>query len=138
MRIPVLPVPGAPCPASPVARRLAAAQQADCDEKGPRSGRRKDYLTDPPFVTPVPERPAMSLPSYSDVFAIDHDRDYDEEIGVGDLVRSGANHFPHFEVIAVHGDKAWVRNVANGADHLAPLVRCRRVRPPAAPTMVAE
>jgi len=70
----------------------------------------------------------MSLSSYSDVFAINHDRDYDEEIRVGDLVRSGANHHPHFEVIAVHGDKAWVRNVANGSDHLAPLARCRRLQ----------
>jgi hypothetical protein len=69
----------------------------------------------------------MSLSSYSDVFAINHDRDYDEEIRVGDLVRSGQNHFPHFEVIALSGDKAWVRNVVNGADHLAPLSRCRRI-----------
>jgi hypothetical protein len=70
----------------------------------------------------------MSLSSYSDVFSIRHDRDYDEEIYAGDLVRSGANLFPHFEVIAVHGDKAWVRNVQNGADHLAPLSRCRKIQ----------
>jgi hypothetical protein len=69
----------------------------------------------------------MTLSSYSDVFSIDHDRGYDEDIRVGDLVATGANMFPHFEVIAVHGDKAWVRNVANGADHLALLARCRRI-----------
>jgi hypothetical protein len=69
----------------------------------------------------------MSLSSYSDVFSIRHDRDYDEDIQAGDLVRSGTNLFPHFEVIAVHGDKAWVRNVQNGADHLAPLTRCRKI-----------
>ena len=69
----------------------------------------------------------MSLSSYSDVFAIDHDRAYDEEIRVGDLVRTGPNLFPHFEVVAVHGDKAWVRNVQNGSDHLALLSRCRRI-----------
>ena len=40
----------------------------------------------------------MSLSSYSDVFAINHDRDYDEEISPGDLVRTGPNLFPHFEV----------------------------------------
>ena len=73
----------------------------------------------------------MSLSSYSDVFAIRHERDYDEEIRVGDLVRSGPNHFPHFEVIAVSGDKAWVRNVGDGADHLAFLSRCRRIDAPA-------
>ena len=71
----------------------------------------------------------MSLSSYSDVFAISHDRDYEEDIAPGDIVRSGPNLFPHFEVIAVHGDKAWVRNVQTGADHLAPLARCRRIEP---------
>jgi hypothetical protein len=69
----------------------------------------------------------MSLSSYSDVFAIDHDRGYDEEIVPGDMVRTGPNLYPHFEVLAVHGDKAWVRNVANGADHLALLSRCRKI-----------
>ncbi|CAN7228199.1 hypothetical protein LJR225_000920 [Phenylobacterium sp. LjRoot225] len=70
----------------------------------------------------------MSLSSYSDVFSIRHEREYDEEILAGDLVRSGTNLFPHFEVIAVHGDMAWVRNVQNGADQLAPLSRCRKIQ----------
>jgi len=69
----------------------------------------------------------MSLSSYSDVFSISHERGYDEEIRAGDLVRSGPNLFPHFEVVAVHGDKAWVRNVQNGSDHLALLSRCRKI-----------
>lgn len=69
----------------------------------------------------------MSLSSYSDVFQINHEREYEEEIRAGDLVRTGPNHFPHFEVVAVHGDKAWVRNVSNGADHLAMVSRCRRI-----------
>jgi hypothetical protein len=71
----------------------------------------------------------MSLSSYSDVFSISHERDYEEEICVGDLVRSGPNLFPHFEVVAVNGDKAWVRNVQTGADHLALLSRCRKIQP---------
>ncbi|HEX4709106.1 hypothetical protein [Phenylobacterium sp.] len=65
--------------------------------------------------------------SYSDVFSISHDREYDEEILVGDLVRSGPNLFPHFAVIAVNGDKAWVRDVQNGTDHLALVSRCRKI-----------
>jgi hypothetical protein len=69
----------------------------------------------------------MSLSSYSDVFSISHEREYEEDIGVGDLVRTGPNLFPHFEVVAVHGDKAWVRNVVNGADHLAMISRCRKI-----------
>jgi hypothetical protein len=80
----------------------------------------------------------MSLSSYSDVFSISHDRDYDEEILVGDLVRTGPNLFPHFEVLAVHGDKAWVRNVANGADHLALIVRCRKINGQAPLAQAAE
>ncbi|MGA0604775.1 hypothetical protein ACO2Q0_02140 [Phenylobacterium sp. VNQ135] len=69
----------------------------------------------------------MSLSSYSDVFAIDHERGYEETIAPGDLVRTGPNLYPHFEVLAVHGDKAWVRNVLTGADHLAILTRCRKI-----------
>jgi len=77
----------------------------------------------------------VTLSSYSDVFSIDHDRGYAEEIQPGDLVRTGSNLFPHFEVVAVHGDKAWVRNVQNGTDHLAILSRCRKINGPAAPTL---
>jgi len=69
----------------------------------------------------------MSLSSYSDVFSISHERGYEEDIQAGDIVRTGPNLFPHFEVVAVHGDKAWVRNVVNGADHLALLSRCRKI-----------
>ena len=69
----------------------------------------------------------MSLSSYSDVFAIEHDRGYDEEIRVGDIVRTGPNLYPHFEVVALHGEKAWVRNTDTGADHLALVARCRRI-----------
>lgn len=69
----------------------------------------------------------MTLSSYSDVFAISHEREYDEDIQAGDLVRTGPNLYPHFEVLAVHDDKAWVRNVQNGADHLALISRCRKI-----------
>lgn len=77
----------------------------------------------------------MSVLSYSDVFSIDHERGYDEHIEAGDIVRTGPNLFPHFEVIAVHGDKAWVRNLQNGTDHLAFLARCRKIN--GAPTALA-
>lgn len=71
----------------------------------------------------------MTLSSYSDVFSINHDREHDEDIHPGDLVRTGDNHFPHFEVLAVHGDKAWVRDILSGVDALAKLSRCRRISP---------
>ncbi|WP_395672730.1 hypothetical protein [Phenylobacterium sp.] len=69
----------------------------------------------------------MTLSSYSDVFSIEHERGYEEEIRVGDTVRCGPNHHPHYEVIALHGEKAWLRNIQNGADALAPITRCRRL-----------
>lgn len=69
----------------------------------------------------------MTLSSYSDVFSISHDREHHEEILPGDLVRTGENYHPYYEVLAVHGDKAWVKNVQNGADSLALLSRCRKL-----------
>lgn len=79
----------------------------------------------------------MLLSSYSDVFSINHDSDCEDDLQVGDLVRSGPNLYPHFEVIAVSGDKAWVRDVQTGADHLALLSRCRKLQP-AAVALAAE
>lgn len=69
----------------------------------------------------------MAQLSYSDLYAINHDRDYDETIMIGDLVRTGPNLFPHFTVVAINGDKVWVRNTDNGADGLTPLSRCRKI-----------
>ena len=65
--------------------------------------------------------------SYSDVFNLVHEREHEEEIAAGDLVRMGQNHFPHFAVIAVDGDTAWVRNITSGEDSLARGDRCRKV-----------
>lgn len=70
---------------------------------------------------------SMFLSSYSDVFSIHHDRGQPEEIRAGDQVRCSENLYPHCEVIAVSGDKAWLRNVTDGSDHLARLSRCRRL-----------
>ena len=65
--------------------------------------------------------------SYSDLFQINHDREYEEDIQVGDLVRTGPNLYPHYTVIAVNGDKAWVRNVQNGLDGVTSISRCRKI-----------
>lgn len=69
----------------------------------------------------------MTLSSYSDVFSINHERDEPEEIRPGDVVRTGTNFHPHYEVLAVHGDKAWVKDLQTGADALALLSRCRKI-----------
>lgn len=69
----------------------------------------------------------MSAISYLDVFEIDHDQTEAEEIGIGDVVRMGANLAPEYKVVAISDGKAWVRNVQSGQDALAPLTRCRKV-----------
>ena len=68
--------------------------------------------------------------SYSDVFSIVHEREVDEHIEAGDLVRTGPNMFPHYEVIAIHGDKVWVRDVQYGSDALTSLQLCRKINGP--------
>jgi ABC-type tungstate transport system permease subunit len=69
----------------------------------------------------------MTQLSYSDVYDINHERGYEEFIAAGDLVRTGPNMFPHFTVIAVNGDTAWVRNTESGADGLTAVNRCRKI-----------
>ena len=64
--------------------------------------------------------------SYSDVYGIRHEREHDEPLQVGDRVRTGPNASPQFEVIAVDGEKVWLRNLDNGTDGVVPVNRCRR------------
>jgi hypothetical protein len=64
--------------------------------------------------------------SYSDLFGIRHERDHDEEIHVGDQVRTGANANPKFTVMALHDGKAWLRSLDNGSDGVVALNRCRK------------
>ena len=47
--------------------------------------------------------------------------------GVGDLVRTGENFHPHFHVIALTEDRAWIRDTQHGTDHIVPIDRCRTV-----------
>jgi hypothetical protein len=72
----------------------------------------------------------MVRSSYSDVFDIAHERDFDEQIAAGDLVRTGANAFPHYQVIAVYGEKVWVRDVQYGSDGITNLSVCRKINGP--------
>ena len=48
----------------------------------------------------------------------------DHVLRIGALVRTSANLFPHYEVIAISGDKAWVRDVQYGTDVVVPAERC--------------
>ena len=46
---------------------------------------------------------------------------------VGDVVRTGDNLYPHFEIIALSGDRAWVRDVQYGTDHVVPINDVHRI-----------
>ena len=50
-----------------------------------------------------------------------------QQIHVGDTVRTGANRFPHYAVIALYDDMAWVRDVQTGAYGLTAKALCRKV-----------
>ncbi|CAN7398399.1 hypothetical protein LJR219_002475 [Phenylobacterium sp. LjRoot219] len=62
----------------------------------------------------------MPLRNASDVSG--HEPGCDQEIRAGDLVTAGRS---HYEVLAIHVGKAWLRDVETGADHMALLSRCR-------------
>ncbi len=72
----------------------------------------------------------MVRSDYSDVFSISPQGESDEHIVAGDLVRTGANAFPHYQVIAVYGDKVWVRDVQYGSDGITSLGLCRKINGP--------
>ena len=69
----------------------------------------------------------MSPNSYSEFHLVGHDADHEEDIQPGDLIRTGPNLYPHFQVIAVNGEKVWVRNVQTGVDGFTPISRCRKI-----------
>lgn len=50
-----------------------------------------------------------------------------QSIAAGDLVRTGDNFHPHFHVIAMTEDRAWIRDTQYGTDHVVPLDRCTRI-----------
>ena len=50
-----------------------------------------------------------------------------DDVQVGDLVRTGANLYPHYAVIAVYDDMCWVRDVQTGMDALTPARICHRI-----------
>lgn len=50
---------------------------------------------------------------------------YDEAIAVGDIVTVGADPFHQYEVMALRGRKAWLREPATGMDRIVGAVSCR-------------
>jgi len=48
-------------------------------------------------------------------------------VAVGDVIRTGENFHPHYRVIALTEDRAWIRDTQHGTDHIVPLDRCNRI-----------
>lgn len=48
-------------------------------------------------------------------------------VAVGDLVRTGENFHPHYRLIALSEDRAWIRDTQYGVDHVVPLDRCSKI-----------
>jgi hypothetical protein len=63
-----------------------------------------------------------------DLYGLDSGEPCIQEIQVGDLVRTGSNRFPHYAVIALYDDMAWVRDVQTGAYGMTSLTLCRKVQ----------
>jgi len=55
-----------------------------------------------------------------------HD-EFVEPIRANDTVRTGDNAHPLYRVIAVHGDRAWLRDIQYETDHVVPVAHCERV-----------
>jgi hypothetical protein len=45
----------------------------------------------------------------------------------GDMIRTGENRHPHYHVIAVTQDRAWIRDTQHGTDHIISIERCRKI-----------
>jgi hypothetical protein len=67
--------------------------------------------------------------SYADLYEVGPHQG-DDDVQVGDLIRTGPNLYPHYCVIAINGDKAWVRDVQSGMDGLTSLAVCKKINGP--------
>jgi len=68
----------------------------------------------------------MRKVSFSDVFGLQHAPFEGEPPQVGDMVATGPNDAPQYQVLAIVEDKAWLRG-ARGGDHIVPLSRLRKL-----------
>ena len=52
---------------------------------------------------------------------------YDNELQAEDRVCMGSNSTPEFFVVAVSGDKAWIRGISQQIDAVVDVRRCRKI-----------
>jgi hypothetical protein len=46
---------------------------------------------------------------------------------VGDLVRTGDNLYPHYEIVAISGNRAWIRDLQYDTDDVVSVEGLRRI-----------
>ena len=46
------------------------------------------------------------------------------------MIRTGHNCHPLYRVIAVTADRAWIRDIQHGTDHVIPIDGCTRIDKP--------
>jgi hypothetical protein len=68
----------------------------------------------------------MKVMTYLNLFHVERPV-YDEAIAVGDVVTVGADQFRQYEVMALRGQKAWLREATTGMDMIVVAVRCRLI-----------
>jgi hypothetical protein len=66
-------------------------------------------------------RPALALS------IVDRDEETPNVIIVGDIVRSGVNRYPYYRVIAINGERAWVRDIQYGTDCVVAIAGFHRI-----------
>ena len=59
------------------------------------------------------------------ILKLDHPAN--DHIGPGDTIRTGENLYPQYRVIAIAADRAWVRDIQYGTDHIIAIETSRRV-----------
>jgi hypothetical protein len=47
-------------------------------------------------------------------------------LSVGDVVRTGDNLYPQYEVVAISGDRAWIRDIQYRTDNIVPICALRK------------
>lgn len=63
--------------------------------------------------------------SYASLYGIEFPIGGDVE--VGDIVVTGFNSYPTFQVITIIDDKAWIREADRGYDHIISVARLRKI-----------
>ena len=66
--------------------------------------------------------------SYGDVLGLNAPPEGDKDLQEGETVTTWHNSYPQYYIVAIRGNRVWLRNVYNHSDFVADIANCRRVR----------